>query len=112
MTMNGRPRNVNQPAGICRTDVVVRHDIGLHARPSLAFTRLAKSFPCSIEIEVNGSGIWLNAKSIVRIMGARIRNGAKLAIRAEGARAEEAIAALGALLESGSGEEGQHGLAP
>lgn len=57
----------------CQTEVEVKHGVGLHARPSVTFTRLAKSFPCSIEIAVNGSDVWLNGKSIIKIMGAKIR---------------------------------------
>ncbi len=58
-----------------QTEIEVVHGIGLHARPSVIFTRLAKSFPCTIEIEVNGSSVWLNGKSIVKVMGAKIRKG-------------------------------------
>lgn len=79
--------------------VEVTHDIGLHARPSVVFTRLAKSYPCTIGVEVNGDGVWLNGKSIVKIMGARIRKGFVVAIRAEGTGAVEAVAALRALVE-------------
>lgn len=88
-----------------QTEVEVTHGIGLHARPSVTFTRLAKSFPCSIEVAVDGSGDWLNGKSIVKILGARIRQGARLRIRAEGARAEEAIVALGELVRRNFDED-------
>jgi len=82
-----------------QAEVEVTHGVGLHARPSVTFTRLAKSFPCSIEIEVNGSGAWLNGKSIVKIIGARIRKGSILKIRAEGFRGDEAVTALRELIE-------------
>ncbi|QIB32266.1 HPr family phosphocarrier protein [Ancylobacter pratisalsi] len=88
-----------------QTEVEVTHGIGLHARPSVTFTRLAKSFPCSIEVAVDGSAEWLNGKSIVKIMGARIRRGARLHIRAEGVRAEEAIAALSELVRRNFDED-------
>ncbi|QRM56818.1 HPr family phosphocarrier protein [Sinorhizobium sp. BG8] len=91
-----------------RAEIEVVHDIGLHARPSVAFTRLAKSFPCAIEIEVNGSGIWLNGKSIVKVMGARIRKGSSLVLRAHGGRAEEAVRALRELIERNFDEGGDH----
>ena len=66
-----------------QTEIEVVHGIGLHARPSVIFTRLAKSFPCTIEIEVNGDDVWLNGKSIVKVMGAKIRKGSVLKIRAD-----------------------------
>ncbi len=88
--------------------VEVTHEIGLHARPSVAFTRLARSFPCTIGVEVNDGGVWLNGKSIVKIMGARIRKGFVLAIRAEGIGAEDAVEALCALVERNFDEEKSH----
>ena len=94
-----------------QTEVEVTHGIGLHARPSVLFTRLAKSFPCSIEVAVGSSGEWLNGKSIVKIMGARIRRGTRLRIRAEGSRAEEAIVALGDLVRRNFDEDRKHGRA-
>ena len=88
-----------------QVEVEVTHGIGLHARPSVAFTRLAKSFPCTVEVAVDGSGEWLNGKSIVKIIGARIRRGTRLRIRAEGSRAEEAVAALSELVRRDFDEE-------
>ncbi len=75
---------------------------------SSAFTRLAKSFPCTIEIEVNGSGAWLNGKSIVKVMGAKIRKGSILKIRARGLLGDEAVAALTHLVERNFDEDRPH----
>ncbi len=91
-----------------QTEIEVQHGIGFHARPSVIFTRLAKSFPCTIEIEVNGSSVWLNGKSIVKVMGAKIRKGSILKIRADGIRAAEAIAALKELVEGNFDEAKTH----
>ncbi len=85
-------------------ELLITHGVGLHARPSVLFTRLAKTFPCTIEIEVNRSGLWLNAKSIVKVMGARIRKGSTLRIRAHGFKAQEAIHGLEALFADDFGE--------
>lgn len=93
----------------CQTEVEVKHGVGLHARPSVTFTRLAKSFPCSIEIAVNGSDVWLNGKSIIKIMSARIRKGSVLCIRADGILAEEAIKELKDLVERNFDEDKKHG---
>ena len=93
----------------CQTEVEVKHGVGLHARPSVTFTRLAKSFPCSIEAAVNGSDVWLNGKSIIKIMGAKIRKGSVLKIRADGILAEEAVRALKGLVERNFDEEKKHG---
>lgn len=93
----------------CQTDVEVKHGVGLHARPAVTFTRLAKSFPCSIEVAVNGSDVWLNGKSIIKIMSARIRKGSVLRIRADGILAEEAIRELKELVERNFDEDKKHG---
>ncbi|MDK1387851.1 HPr family phosphocarrier protein [Sinorhizobium sp. 8-89] len=110
---DNRPRKetkeVVEVHGYCQTEIEVTHGFGLHARPSVTFTRLAKSFPCTVEIEVNGSEVWLNGKSIVKIMGAKIRRGSVLKIRAHGLRAAEAIVALKALIERNFDEEKKHG---
>jgi phosphocarrier protein len=93
----------------CQTEVEVKHGVGLHARPSVTFTRLAKSFPCSIEVAVNGSDVWLNGKSIIKIMGAKIRKGSILKIRADGILAEEAVRVLRELIERNFDEERKNG---
>lgn len=102
-------REAEQVHARCQTEVEVKHGVGLHARPSVTFTRLAKSFPCSIEVAVNGSDVWLNGKSIIKIMGARIRKGSMLKIRADGILAEESIRALKGLIERNFDEEKKHG---
>lgn len=99
----------DRPGMRWQTEVEVTHDIGLHARPSVTFTRLAKTFPCQIEVAVDGAGEWLNGKSIVKVMGARIRRGSRLRIRAEGARAQEAILALSELVRRNFDEDRKHG---
>lgn len=90
-----------------REEIVVdiTHGDGLHARPAVIFTRLARSFPCLIELDVDGLEDWFNAKSIVKVMGARIRKGSRLTIRATGVNAAEAVAALAGLVENDFGED-------
>ncbi|PDT35550.1 MULTISPECIES: HPr family phosphocarrier protein [Sinorhizobium] len=111
--MDNRPRREATEAvetqGYCQAKIEVTYGFGLHARPSVIFTRLAKSFPCTVEIKVNDSSVWLNGKSIVKIMGARIRRGSILKIRARGLRAAEAIHALKALVERDFDEDKKHG---
>jgi phosphocarrier protein HPr len=105
---DGAYAGANSAGGHAFVELQITHGVGLHARPSVTFTRLAKSFPCVIEIEVNRSGLWLNAKSIVKVMGARIRKGSTLRIRAQGLRADEAISVLEALFVNNFGEERSH----
>jgi len=78
---------------------VITHQVGLHARPSVKLTKLAKSFASSIAISADGTNGWVDAKSIVRVMGLKLREGATILFRADGPDAQAAIAALIGLVE-------------
>lgn len=78
--------------------VLLTHAAGLHARPSVKLTKLAKTFDATVEMRVD-DGAWIDAKSIVRVMAAKAPRGARLHFRAGGPAAAEAIAALTALVE-------------
>jgi phosphocarrier protein HPr len=68
--------------------------IGLHARPSVKLTKLAKTFASQIEVGLTESGPWVDAKSIVKVMAIKAAKGATLHFRAQGPDAQEAIVAL------------------
>jgi phosphocarrier protein len=74
--------------------VVITHDVGLHARPSVSLTKLAKGFSNSIEIAGTADGPWIDAKSIVKVMAMKAKQNSTLHIRATGADADKAVAAL------------------
>lgn len=74
--------------------VTITHKVGLHARPSVKLTKLAKRFSAQIELALAPGGPWVDAKSIVKVMGTKAPQGAMLHLRAEGADAENAVAAL------------------
>ena len=78
--------------------VIVTHDIGLHARPSVRLTKLAKGFSSVIEIAEDFSGPWFDAKSIVKVMAIKAGQGATLYLRARGTDAGAAVAALSDLV--------------
>src|SRR5206468_8670588 len=80
--------------------VVIAHDIGLHARPSVKLTKLAKGFAAKIEIASDAKGPWIDAKSIVKVMALKARQNAFLHVRAHGADAGAAVKALITLIES------------
>jgi phosphocarrier protein len=79
--------------------VRVLHEVGMHARPSVKLTQLAKSFSSSIEFASAADGPWTDAKSIVKVMKSRTPKDALLHFRAEGADAQAAVSALIALVE-------------
>lgn len=80
-------------------EIVVTHPIGLHARPSVKLTQLAKTFDASIRLRVLDDGEWVDAKSIVRVMAMKVKVGQTLLVQAEGAEAASAVDALVTLVE-------------
>jgi len=78
--------------------VLLTHDVGLHARPSLKLTRLAKTFRSAIRFGLSEDGPWIDAKSINKVMGAKIPKDTLLYFQASGDDATIAVAALTALV--------------
>ena len=77
---------------------VVRDPTGLHARPAVKLTKLAKRFQAAVRVRA-GEGAWVNAKSPNGVMKLKARRGELLAFAADGPDALEAVAALVALVE-------------
>lgn len=78
--------------------VLITHEVGLHARPSVKFTKLAKTFAADIELALSADGPWFDAKSIVKVMAAKAPRGTTLYLRASGDAASAAVEALAALV--------------
>lgn len=81
-------------SGTAEGSVVITHDVGLHARPSVKLTKLAKGFSSMIEIAGDPQGPWIDAKSIVKVMAMKARQNATLFVRATGEDAEAAVEAV------------------
>jgi phosphocarrier protein len=78
---------------------VLTHQAGLHARPSLKLTMLAKTFAEKIELALKPDGPWIDAKSIVKVMATKAPAGSILYFRASGERAEGALDAIVGLID-------------
>ena len=85
---------------------LITHQVGLHARPSVKFTKLAKTFSSRIEIATAEDGPWIDAKSIVKVMAMKAPRDTTLHVRATGPAAADAVAALLALVERDFDETG------
>ncbi|WP_341676211.1 HPr family phosphocarrier protein [Niveibacterium sp. SC-1] len=85
------------------------NEVGLHARPSVKFTQLAKRFAARLEFALADEGPWIDAKSPVKVMRAKAPKGTTLYFRAEGEDAQAAVAAMVAMIESGFEEGGDAG---
>lgn len=70
----------------------------------MKLTRLAKTFASEIEMATGTEEPWIDAKSIVKVMAVKAAKGVTLQFRAKGSDADEALAALSALVESGFAE--------
>ena len=97
-----------QPTPVAEASVLISHDVGLHARPSVKLTRLAKGFGARIHMALDEAGPWIDAKSIVKVMATKAPKGAVLFLRAEGADARDAVNALVALVERDFDEGNAH----
>jgi phosphotransferase system HPr (HPr) family protein len=82
--------------------VVVSNAKGLHARSASRLVEVAKAFVA--EITLHREGISANAKSIIGLMLLEATPGTELLVRAEGADAERALAAIEELFRTGFGE--------
>ena len=80
--------------------VLLLHSAGLHARPVVTLTKLAKTFASRIHIAADAQGPWVDAKSVVKVMNMKTPANTQLFFRAEGADADAAVAALVTLVSN------------
>lgn len=90
------------------SSVLIRHDVGLHARPSVKLTKLAKTFGSSVQIAGSPEGPWIDAKSIVKVMAMKAKQDSTLYLRASGGDASAALEALVGLVERDFDEDAAH----
>jgi len=84
--------------------------VGLHARPSVKLTQLAKSFASDLEVALAPDGPWVDAKSPVKIMRVKASRGTVLHVRARGTDAAAAVASVVGLVERRFDEEDEASL--
>ncbi|MGN6444219.1 dihydroxyacetone kinase phosphoryl donor subunit DhaM [Amnibacterium sp.] len=86
----------DQDQGSLERTVELTDPEGLHARPAAALVRLVAGFDA--RVTVNGA----DASSLLRVIALGLRHGERVRVRAEGAQAHEALAAVAALLANGA----------
>ena len=79
--------------------VFVANPLGLHARPAVRLTKLAKGFNADILLSKDNGAHWVDAKSIVRVMGMKVKVGGTLRVKASGPDARQAVGKLMELFE-------------
>ncbi|MCK6425727.1 MAG: HPr family phosphocarrier protein [Burkholderiaceae bacterium] len=85
-----------------RSTITISNKLGLHARASAKFTKLAGSFPCDVFLSRNTRRV--NAKSIMGVMMLAAGLGSEIEIETNGEREQEAMEALRALVNDRFGE--------
>ncbi|MFC4556136.1 dihydroxyacetone kinase phosphoryl donor subunit DhaM [Georgenia faecalis] len=79
--------------------LVLRNELGLHARPAAMIARLVAGFDATVEIE------GVDAASVLALMGLGLGNGDTMRLRASGPAAEHALDLVADVVESRFGEE-------
>ncbi len=79
-------------------DVVVKNQVGLHARPATFFIQKANEFRSSIWVEKEDRRV--NGKSLLGILSLGIIGGTSIRVIADGSDEEAAVNGLAALVES------------
>lgn len=89
---------MNAPA--CEGHFTVQRELGLHARPAGRFVALAGRFAADIQVaRADHEDEWVSGRSVLSLLSLGATRGTRLRVRAVGADATEAVAALGSLLE-------------
>ena len=83
--------------------VTIKNPTGLHLRPAGILSQTAMKFKSDIVIE--GGDRKIIAKSVLNVMAAGVKCGAKLKVICDGPDEEEALEAVCGIIKSGLGEE-------
>jgi len=70
-------------------DIVLKNEEGLHARPATEIAKNASKYSCDIKLDVRGTEY--NAKSVIHIMSAGIKNNTQIKIICDGVDEEQAL---------------------
>lgn len=84
-------------------EVMVKNQVGLHARPATFFIQKANEFKSSIWIEKEKRRV--NAKSLLGILSLGIVGGTTIKVIADGSDEQAAVDALVDLVDSGFSDE-------
>ncbi len=85
------------------TRLTIRNKVGLHARPAVLFVQAAQGFQSDVRVIKDGKEG--NAKSFKAVLALAVNQDDEVVVRAEGADADAALAALTRLVENNFGEK-------
>ena len=81
-------------------DIILKNEEGIHARPATEIVKNSSKYNCDIKLEVNGKEF--NAKSVLNIMSAGIKNNSQIKIVCDGIDEEKALAEVLATFKNNS----------
>jgi phosphotransferase system HPr (HPr) family protein len=88
-------------------EITICHSEGLHARPAALFVQTASKYPCDITVRnVTRESQEVDAKSIMSVLLIGVIQGDRIAIKASGELAEQALSDLRTLIENNFEEPG------
>ena len=73
-------------------EIILKNEFGLHARPASEIAKNATKYGCDIKFDVNGKEY--NAKSVLNIMSAGIKNNTQIKIVCDGVDEKQALKEL------------------
>lgn len=90
---------------MAKATILVKHKVGLHARPAALFVQTAARFSSKIKVKnLTANGNFVDAKSIIMVLTLGVMRDHEVVIQTEGADADTALGALRSLIESNFGE--------
>lgn len=93
------PESLNREENVAAGSAQLIHPVGMHARPAVKLTKLAKRYSSEIVLRVAGAAEWIDAKSVASVIGMRATRDSIIEFEATGADAQAAVAALVLLVE-------------
>ena len=79
-------------------DIILKNEEGLHARPATEIAKSASKYSCDIKLDFRGTEY--NAKSVIHIMSAGIKNNTQIKIICDGVDEQQALAEIVKLFEN------------
>lgn len=80
--------------------ITIKSKEGLHARPASEIAKVATQYTSTVELDVNGKKY--NAKSVLNIMSAGIKNSTQITLICEGVDEEKALNGIVQTFEANS----------
>ena len=88
---------------MAETELLIRNQLGLHARACALFVKTASKFKC--EVMVSRDGLEVNGKSIMGVMMLAAEAGSTILVKTHGPDEDAALAAIRELVDGKFGGE-------